>query len=121
MSLTEVLANFESVLWEANPEYCREEITVASGQKLAAGTVVGIVSSGGAVAVYANGASDGTQAAGGVLLAAVDASAAAQKGVLLKRGPAIVKGATLNWGTSDATAQAAGKVDLAALGIIVRE
>ena len=123
MTLSEGLHDFECVLREFSTEYCREEITVAAGQKLAAGTVVGALSSGGAIAVYNNGGSDGTQAAVGILLAAVDATDGAQKGVLLARGPVVVKGAALNWGTSNDAAKAAAKVDFAALNppIIVRD
>lgn len=117
---TEPKHSGEAILWEANPDYCREEVTIVSGQNLGANKVVGKITSGGKYAVYNNGAGDGTEAAAGVLYGAVDASAGDQKGAVLLRGPAIVKADMLDWGSSDATAIAAGKADLLALGIVVR-
>lgn len=110
----------EFVLSEANGMRSREEVTVVLGQNLGACKVLGKITSGGKYAVYANGAGDGTEVAGGILCAAIDATAADKKGAAIVRD-AEVKAAMLDWGTSDATGIAAGKVDLAALGIIVRE
>lgn len=44
-----------------------------------------------------------------------------QAGVVLKRGPAVVNKAGLNWGASDGTGITAGLADLATLNIIARE
>ena len=120
MSLSEAKWSGESVLWEANPDYCREEITVLSGQNLGANAVVGKISVGGKYAVYNDDAGDGTEEAAGVLLAAVDASLADKKGVVILRGPAILKNAALDWGSSDDGEQTAAIADLLALGILVR-
>jgi len=110
----------EFILSEANGMRSREEVTIVSGQNLTACKVLGKISSGGKYAVYANGASDGTQAAAGILCSDVDATGGDKKGAVVVRD-AEVKAAMLDWGTSDATAIAAGKVDLLALGIVVRE
>jgi len=110
----------ESVLFEVDPRFCREEKTIASGQNLGANKVVGKITSGGKFAVYNNGASDGTQAAAGILMAAVDATSADKKGAVLLRGPAIVKADMLDWGDSDDTAITAGIADLLALNILVQ-
>ncbi len=110
----------ECILFETHMDYCREEKTVASGQNLGACRVVGKVSLSEKFAAYDNGASDGTQAAAGILLSAVNAEDGDQKGAVLVRGPAILKDAMVDWGDSDDAAIAAGKTDLEALGIIIQ-
>lgn len=103
----------EFILSEANGDRSREEITVVSGQDLAAGTVVGIITASGKYSAYDNGNADGTETAAGVLYAAVDASAADTAGVVIVRD-AEVDSSMLTG--SDAN----GVTDLAALGVIVR-
>lgn len=92
---------------------------MASGENLAAGSVVGIVTASGEYAVYDNAAVDGTEVAAGILFDAVDASAAAQPCVVLD-GDCEVNGAELVWNGADQTAQDAAVADLKALGIRVR-
>jgi hypothetical protein len=120
MALTETTHAEECVLWEANPQYCRANVVVVSGQNLGANKVVGKISSGGKYSVYANGGSGGVEVAAGVLLSAVDASAGDKQGCVLVRGPAIVKRAVLDFDTSDDAGIAAAIVDLAALDILVQ-
>ena len=98
-----------------SPQFCREEVTIVSGQDLAAGTVVGKITASGKYAVYDNGAADGTQTAAGVLFDAVDASGGDAAGVITARG-AVVNADLLT--SNDAN----GTADLAALNppIIVR-
>lgn len=121
MALTEPKHAEECVFWEAHPNYCREEKTIVSGQNLGANKVVGKITSGGKFAVYNNSGGDGTESAAGILLSAVDASGGDKKGAVLVRGPAIVKSAMLDWGTSDGAAITAGIADLAALNILVQD
>ena len=104
------------------PNFCREEVTIVSGQNLVVGTVVGKITASGKYAAYDNTDNTGVEAAAGILLADVDASAADKVGVVLLRGPSVVSKAGLTWhANNDAAAKTAGLADLAALSIIARE
>lgn len=99
------------------PNYCREEITVKSGQNLVSGQVVAVDTG-----EYVAFEDDTATPAAGILINAVDATSAAKPGVILKRGPAIVSKAGLTWHTdNDDTDKANGLADLLALGIVARE
>lgn len=120
MMLTESIPFGSFLLSEANGHRSRENVTIISGQKLVAGAVVGKITASSKFTEYDNGASDGSQAAAGILLGAVDASDGDMPGVLIARD-AEVKKDTLTWKSgADDTAKNAGIADLAALGIIVR-
>lgn len=101
------------------PGYHIDEVTLISGQNLAAGTVLGMIESG-KFTTYANGASDGSEVAAGILYAATDASGGdVTTARVMRRGPAIVNGNDIGWGANDGTGITAGKADLLALGIKV--
>lgn len=101
------------------PGYHIDEVTLISGQNLAAGTVLGM-NEDLKYTTYANGASDGSESAAGILYAATDASGGdVTTARVLRRGPAIVNGNDLGWGANDGTGITAGKADLLALGIKV--
>ena len=105
---------------EANLYRARENVIVAEGENLKAGAVVGRITSGGKIAEYDNAASDGTQAAIGVLIGAVDATEGDKHGVIIARDCEVKKDALI-WKTgADDTFKNAGIADMAALGIIVR-
>lgn len=111
------------LLSEANGNRSRDTITVASGQNLKAGAVLGKITSGsptGEYKYYDNGASDGSQAAAAILLDDVDASAGDVKAAAILRD-AEVNGDELVYdsGQNDA-AKIAALADLLALGILVR-
>jgi hypothetical protein len=107
--------------FEADNLYSRDEVTVASGQNLATGTAVGIITSSGKVTQLAPGASDGSQNAAGVLLRAVDASAADKPGVIIARH-AICSDKGLVWPGSITGPQKTAAINqLRSLGILVRE
>lgn len=101
--------------------YHIDEVTLVSGQNLAAGAVVAIISASGKYTAYDN--ASGTANVGvaaGILYAAVNASGGdVTNARVLRRGPVIVNGNDLGWGTNDATGITAGKADLLALGIKV--
>lgn len=120
MSQTEVV-HAGLVLSELPGHQSRENVTIASGQDLAFGTVVGKITADGTYKAYDDDNNDGSEAAAGVLVGeAVDASSAAKAGVI------IVKDAELNpdllvWAsTNDSTDITNGKADLLALGIKLR-
>src|SRR5690606_5214096 len=108
------------ILSEANGKRSRENITIASGENLQAGAVLGKITANGHYAAYDNDATNGVQTAAGILLAAVDATGGAKPGVAIVRD-AEVNEHELVWDedndTSDITA---GVADLLALGIILR-
>lgn len=85
-----------------------DQITVLSGQNLVAGTVVGKVTASGKYVAYDNaGTDDGRRTPAGILVAAVDASAADKAGRALLRGPAIINKNDLTWAAGiDAAEQA---------------
>lgn len=104
------------------PNFCREEVTIVSGQNLKTGTVLGKITASGKYAAYDNTASDGRETAAGVLIGDVDASGGDKKGVALLRGPAVISKAGLTWhANNDAAAKTAGLADLLALNIVARE
>jgi hypothetical protein len=106
--------------WEEDNGYSREEVTFVSGQNIKSGHVVGKITVGGKYAEYNNAAGTGVEAAAGIALLDVDASAADKKGVIIVR-QAIINPNELTWKSDqDAAAKTAGLVDLAALGIVAR-
>lgn len=107
--------------FEEDNLYSRDEVTVASGQNLATGTVIGIITASGKVTQLAPAASDGSQNAAGVLLHPVDASAGDRPGVIIARH-AICSDKGLVWPASITGAQKTAAINqLKTLGILVRE
>lgn len=118
-TLTEGRHAGEFIVSEANGARSREAMTIDAGS-LEAGTVLGRVTATGKYVALAPGSEGGSEAAAGILYAAVDATAADAEGVAIVRD-AEVNGAELTWPAgisgSDKTAAVAA---LAALGVIVR-
>lgn len=106
---------------EEEQSYSRKDITVASGQNLAIGTVLGKITASGKYAAYDNDAVDGTQTAAGILTAAVNASAEDAPGVAVVR-EAIAAKEQLIFGAGVTTQgeKDAAYVDLEAIGIVCR-
>jgi hypothetical protein len=112
------------------PNHCREEVTVLSGQKLVSGAVVAKRNDGAnadKVVEYEGDGANGTDAAVGILMFPVDASAtgtnADTPGVMLARGPATVSKAGLTYKTGESAVDDIPEAlaDLLALGIVARE
>lgn len=116
--LTETTHTGEFILSEANLNLSRDNITVASGQVLDAGQVIGKITATGKYAVYDNNAGDGTQTAAGILLAYTDASAGDALAVIINKDAEVIAD-SLVWESGNG-AEAAGLVDLLALGIKAR-
>ncbi len=110
------------LVWEVLRDYTRETVTIASGAgKLAPGTVLGKITTGGKYTVLTPGASNGSQNAAGLLWGTADATDADAAGVVLVRGPAIVNRHEITWPESATEAQiATATAALTALGILVR-
>jgi hypothetical protein len=110
------------LVWEVLRDYTRETITIASGAgKLAPGTVLGKITTGGKYTGLAPAATNGSQNVAGILWAAIDATDADAASVVILRGPAIVNRheIILPEGATEAQITAAITA-LAALGIILR-
>jgi hypothetical protein len=110
------------LIWEVLRDYTRETITLASGAgKLAPGTVLGKITTGGKYTVLAPGASNGSQNAAGILWGHADATDAYAPGVVLVRGPAILNRHEIIWpeGITEGQTNTA-LAALATLGIIQR-
>lgn len=110
----------EFLVSEANGSRSRENVTVAAGQNLKAGAVLGKLTAGGEFRAVQPGGADGSEAAAGILWDSVDATAAAKPGVAIVRD-AEVNGAELEWPAGITDPQKTTAIgELAALGIIVR-
>ena len=110
------------LVWEVLRDYTRETVTLASGAgKLAPGTVLGKITTGGKFTVLTPGASNGSQNAAGVLWGGADAADADAPGVVLVRGPALVNRHEITWPEAATQAQiTTATTALAALGIVLR-
>jgi hypothetical protein len=107
--------------FEEDNLYSRDQVTVASGQNLKTGTVVGIITASGKVTQLAPSANDGSQNAAGVLVADVDASAADAPAVIIARH-AVCSDKALVWPSGITSAQKTAAIaQLKQLGILVRE
>ena len=82
---TEAVHTAEFFLSEGNRAISREAITVAAGDALPAGQVLGIETASGHYAAYSPAATDGTEVAVGILHAALPASADVRNGVAFVR------------------------------------
>jgi hypothetical protein len=87
---------------EDEVQFSRDDITVISGQNLAAGAVLGKITASGKYTAYNTAGADGSQNAAGVLYAAVNASAADTAGVAIVRHAVLAKEG-LVWGASVTT------------------
>jgi len=107
--------------YEAPNLYSRDRLTVAAGQTMLLGTVVGIETATTKVVQLDPAANDGSEIAAGVLTADVDAAAADRTDGIVVSRHAIVADHALIWPVGITPAQkAAAKLQLKALGILVR-
>lgn len=107
--------------YEAPNLYSRDRVTVAAGQTLLLGAVVGIETATTKVVQLDPAATDGSEIAVGVLTTDMDAAASDRTdGILISRH-AIVADHALIWPVGITPMQkAAAKLQLKALGILVR-
>jgi hypothetical protein len=101
--------------------YSREEVTVASGQNLKRGTVVGAVTTSGLIKQLAPAAEDGTEIAIGIMMDDVDAKSGNTKAVVIMREAIVAHNAVI-WPASITAAQKKAAVEnLKLYGIIIRK
>ena len=119
--LTEGMHDGEFIVSESNGNRSREVATILSGQVLAAGSLLGIVTIGGKYVLHAHGAADGSENVAGIVFGNEDATDGDIVGATIVQRDAEVNGGELTYSTgSDAAAIIAADLELAALGIIVR-
>ena len=107
--------------FEAPSLYSREEITVAQGQNLTLGTLVGQESETDLIKALNPAATDGTQNALGALIADADASSANIKAVIVTRD-AILADHAVVWPTTITLEQKTAAIkQLEARGVIIRK
>jgi hypothetical protein len=119
--ITEGLNLGDLLKYEAPNLYSRDQLTVAAGQNLVLGAVVGIDALTEKVKALDPAATDGTEVAAGVLTAAVDATLIDRPdGVAITRH-AVVADHALTWPVGiTAPQKAAAIAQLKALGVLVR-
>ena len=110
------------LIWETLRDYTRETVTIAAGAgKLAPGTVLGRITTGGKYTVLTPGASNGSQAAAGLIWDHADATDADAPAVVILRGPAIANRHEIIFPEGMTEPQiTAATTALAAIGIILR-
>lgn len=126
MSLTEGKHTGEFILSEANGNRSRDNVTVTvpANTTLEAGYVLAKLSATGKYVPYDNAGSDGSEVAAGVLYSTLvnDSGAPVDVDGVVVNQDAEVRGDDLVWKTGLVDAdETAGKADLLALGIKVRE
>lgn len=107
--------------YEEDNLYSREQATVATGQHLLSGSIVGRERCTGELKLLDPAATDGTELATGVLAMDVDASLTTRTDALLIARHAILASHALVWPTEITPAEKAIAIDqLAGHGILVR-
>ena len=109
--------------YEADKNYCREVMTVASGQNLKMGTVVGIKSATDEVKIVSisDEETDGSDSAFGVLLEDAEATSAAKKALVIARDAILASDYVVF--PADSTTDQKKKItkDLEKRGIVIRK
>lgn len=107
--------------YEAPNLYSRDRVTIAAGQTLPLGAVLGTITTTGKIKQIDPSATDGSQYAAGVLMQAADAYLADRDDGLMVARHAIVSDHALSWPTGIALAERQAAIaQLKALGILVR-
>jgi len=120
-ALTEGNRLGDILYWEEDNRFSREKVTVASGENLAIGTVVGKVTATGKVVQFDPAGLDGSESAYGIVIDNYDATNGDVEGVAIVRD-AIVNPDNLVWPDGATPEQISAALDgLAAKGVITRE
>lgn len=121
-SITEPLNLGDLLKFEESHLFSRDRVTVAAGEHLPLGTVVGVITATNKVAQLDPTASDGRQVAAGVLLQACDATLIDRDDGLIVARHAIVSSHALHWPDGiTAAEQLTALAQLKALGVLVRQ
>jgi hypothetical protein len=118
-TMTKTVGQF--LKYEAPQNYSRDDVTVASGQNIAVGQVVGRITASGKIGAFDPAATDGRQNAIGVSLMSVDATSGDKPGVIVARHAIVVDRDNLVWSGSPTNAQKDAAISqLKTLGILAR-
>ena len=117
---TEPRRTGDAIISEGNGSISRERVTIESGQNLGANAVLGQITGNSQWTAVDPGAADGSEVARGMLIKAVDASAAAGSGVIIRR-LAELANEDLDWGTLNAGQITTARGQLESENIIVRD
>lgn len=107
----------DAIKWEESNMYSRRKITVASGNSVVMLEVMGKLTADGKYVPLAPAAADGSEVAAGIMIGAVDASAADAEGVILE-SDSLVAMDNLVWPDGITAPQKATAIaELEALGV----
>jgi hypothetical protein len=121
-AITEGLNLGDLLKYEAPNLFSRDQVTVASGQTLPLGAVVGIVTTTGKVKQIDPSATDGSQYAAGVLMQPCDAALIDREDGLMVARHAIVADHALTWPAAITAAEKqAAVLQLKSLGVLIRK
>lgn len=121
-AITEGLNLGDLLKYEAPNLFSRDQVTVASGQTLPLGAVVGIVTATGKVKQIDPSATDGSQYAAGVLMLPCDAALIDREDGLMVARHAIVADHALTWPAAITVAKKqAAVLQLKSLGVLIRK
>ncbi len=121
-AITEGLNLGDLLKYEAPNLFSRDQVTVASGQTLPLGAVVGIVTTTGKVKQIDPSATDGSQYAAGVLMQPCDAALIDREDGLMVARHAIVADHALTWPAAITVAEKqAAVLQLKSLGVLIRK
>ncbi len=120
--LTNELTLGDLLKYEEESLYSRDQVTVAAGQNLRIGTVLGRDAANGKVKALDPAATDGTQIATAVLLQSVDSTTGDKSSGIAVTRQAIVAHHALVWPAAiTAEEKATATAQLEAVGILVRQ
>lgn len=121
-AITEGLNLGDLLKYEAPNLFSRDQVTVASGQTLPLGAVVGIVTATGKVKQIDPSATDGSQYAAGILMQPCDAALIDREDGLMAARHAIVADHALTWPAAITVAEKqAAVLQLKSLGVLIRK
>ncbi len=121
-AITEGLNLGDLLKYEAPNLFSRDQVTVASGQTLPLGAVVGIVTASGKVKQIDPSATDGSQYAAGVLMQPCDAALIDREDGLMVARHAIVADHALTWPAAITVVEKqAAVLQLKSLGVLIRK
>lgn len=121
-ALTQANTLGDLLKYEAPNFYSRDRVTVAAGQNLELGAVVGTVTATAKLKRFDPSATDGSQVPAGVMLADCDASIIDRDDGLIVARHAIVADYALVWpGGITPAEKAAAVATLTSLGVLVRQ
>ena len=121
-AITEGLNLGDLLKYEAPNLFSRDQVTVASGQTLPLGAVVGIVTATGKVKQIDPSATDGSQYAAGVLMQPCHAALIDREDGLMVARHAIVADHALTWPAAITAAEKqAAVLQMKSLGVLIRK